>query len=222
MKKLLLIASLLLFTGCLDNLKFWGDKTEKIEKTENNTTKKVKKKSQDANLTKKQLEVKTYFKLYLQQLEALDTEGIISMTYPKLFIPINKALFKQYVNSLLTSTHISVESFDTNITYIDSVQSYSLGEFVHLRYDSHIKLAFINPELYNNELSLRVLKDVLNSKYGKENIIIEPENRIIIISKEEELLGIKENNDEWKFIGDNDEYRRLYPRILPLDILSRI
>ena len=71
-------------------------------------------------------------------------------------------------------------------------------------------------------MSVRVLNDVLSSKYGKENITVEPKNRTIIIGKEEKLLAIKENEKEWKFIGDNQEYRRLYPRILPLDILSKI
>ncbi len=221
MKNILLIISILLFTGCQDSLKFWGDKTEKESKKEpkkvdSNTT------IETTKYTEKQLEVKEYFELYLNQLEGLDTEGIISMTYPQLFIPINKALFKQYVNTLLTSSHIAVESFDANITDIGTVQSYSQGEFVHLRYYSTIRLAFINPELYNNELSIKVLKDVLSSKYGKENITVEPENRTIIIRKEEKLLGIKENEKEWKFIGDNQEYRRLYPRILPMDILSQI
>jgi hypothetical protein len=215
---LLIIVSILLFTGCQDSLKFWGDKTEEESKKEpkkvdNNTTIKY---------TEKQLEVKAYFELYLKQLESLDTEGIISMTYPKLFIPINRTLFKQYVNTLLTSEHISVKSFDANITHIDTVQSYSQGEFVHLKYYSSIKLEFIDPELYNSELSVRVLNDVLSSKYGKENITVEPKNRTIIIGKEEKLLAIKENGKEWKFIGDNKEYRRLYPRILPLDILSKI
>jgi hypothetical protein len=215
---LLIIVSILLFTGCQDSLKFWGDKTEEESKKEpkkvdNNTTIKY---------TEKQLEVKAYFELYLKQLESLDTEGIISMTYPKLFIPINRTLFKQYVNTLLTSEHISVKSFDANITHIDTVQSYSQGEFVHLKYYSSIKLEFIDPELYNSELSVRVLNDVLSSKYGKENITVEPKNRTIIIGKEEKLLAIKENEKEWKFIGDNQEYRRLYPRILPLDILSKI
>lgn len=224
MRKILLIASILLFTGCLDNLKF-GDKTE--EKKSKEEPKKVESNKsievvETSNYTEKQLEVKTYFELYLSQLESLDTEGIISMTYPKLFLPINKALFTQYVNTLLTSTHISVESFETNITDIGFVQSYSQGEFVHLRYISSIRLVFINPELYNNELSVRVLNDVLSSKYGSENITVEPENRTIVIRKEEKLLGIKENEEEWKFLGDNQEYRRLYPRILPMDILSQI
>ncbi|NEW61600.1 hypothetical protein GSY74_09920, partial [Sulfurovum sp. bin170] len=150
MKKILIIALMLLFTGCLDNLKFWGDKVE--EKSKKEPKKVDTNKTIVIDYTKKQLEVKEYLELYLKQLESLDTEGIISMTYPQLFIPINRTLFKQYVNSLLTSTHISVESFDTNITHIDSVQSYSQGEFVHLKYYTSIKLAFINPELYNDEL----------------------------------------------------------------------
>ena len=220
MKNILIVMSILLFTACQDSLKLGEDKIEEVSKKE---PKKVDvNKTIKTEYTKKQLELKVYFELYLKQLESLDTEGIIYMTYPQLFIPINRALFKQYVNSLLTSEQILVESFHTNITHIDTIQSYSQGDFVHLRYYSSIKLLFINPELYNNELSIRVLNDILGSKYGKNNIIIEPEKRVITIKKEEKLLAIKENKKEWKFIGDNREYRRLYPQILPLDILSQI
>jgi hypothetical protein len=230
MKKILIIAYIIIFTGCFDNQKLEGDKeVKKVEKIKKNEPKKI-----DVNksivtevvasteYTEKQLEVKESFKFYLNQLETLDTEGIISMTYPKLFVPINRTLFKQYVDSLLTSEQISVESFDTNITSIDFVQSYDKGEFVHLKYYYNIRLSFINPDLYNNELSIRILDNTLSRKYGKENISIEPELRTITIRKEEKLLGIKENNEDWKFIGDNQEYRRLYPQILPSDILSQI
>ena len=234
MKKILIITSMIIFTGCFDNLKLEGDKTiEKVEKLEK--SKKDEPKKVDINKTiaipipidseeyiEKESELKESFELYLNQLESLDTEGIISMTYPKLFIPINRTLFKQYVDSLLNSTHISVESFETNITSIDFVQYYDKGEFVHLKYYSNIRLTFINPELYNNELSIRILNDILSSKYGKENIRINPEQRTITIKKEEKLLAIKEDNEDWKFIGDNQEYRRLYPQILPSDILSQI
>jgi hypothetical protein len=221
MKKILLIVSILLFTGCQDGFKFWEKKVEEKKKEEPKKVD-INKSVETIKYTKKQLEVKSYFELYLSQLESLDTEGIISMTYPQLFIPINETLFKQYINTLLTSTHIAVDSFDTNITHIGTVQSYSQGEFVHLRYYSSIRLRFINPDLYNNELSIRVLNDILSSKYGEGNIVIEPEQRVITIKKEENLLAIKENENEWKFLGDNEEYRRLYPRILPLDILSQI
>jgi hypothetical protein len=170
----------------------------------------------------KQLEVKAYFELYLKQLESLDIENIISMTYPRLFIPINRRIFKQYVNSLVNSTQIAVDSFATNIVDIGAINSFSQGEFVHLQYHSSIKLIFIDPELYNDELSVRILNDVLSGKYGQENITINPKERTIIIQKDEKLLAIKESGDDWKFIGDNEEYRRLYPRILPADILSQI
>jgi len=222
MKNILLIISILLFTGCQNSFKFWKDKVEEEKKSKKESKKVKDNNSTIIHYTEKQKEVKVYFELYLQELEALNTNGIIEMTYPKFFIPINKTLFKQYINTLLTSEQIAVDSFDTNITYIDVVQSYSQGEFVQLNYSSNITLRFVNPEMYNNELSIRVLNDILSSKYGQENITIEPETRVITIRKEEKLLGIKENEDEWKFIGDNEEYRRLYPRILPMDILTRI
>jgi len=213
MKKSLLILSLLLITGCVENFKKKEEATQTVKETKKDTSKQY---------TKEQLELKKYLDEYLGYLHSLDTEGIIDMTYPKLFIPINKIMFKRYINTLLSSPHISIESFDTNITNIGEVQPYSDGKFAQIEYKSSIKLIFINPNLYNDDLSIRVLKDTLQDKYGKENIKIYPEKRVIIIHEKQKLLAIKENNKEWKFIGDNPEYRKLYPDILPLDILSKI
>jgi hypothetical protein len=211
------MASLLLITGCFENTKVEKKPIKEHNLTEINATKEP-----TVHYSKKQLELKQEFELYLEQLKSLNTDNIIAMTYPKLFIPINRTIFKHYIDSLLTSPHIAVESFDTNITNIGEVQSHSSGLFAQIRYNSVIKLGFIDPELYSDELSIRVLNDVLAGKYGQENIKIDSKERTISITKEERLLSIKEENQRWKFIGDNQEYRRLYPRILPLDILSKI
>ncbi len=211
------MASLLLITGCFENAKIEKKPIKEHNLTEVNITKKP-----TFHYTKKQLELKEEFELYLEQLKSLNTDSIIAMTYPRLFVPINQTVFKHYIDTLLTSPHITVESFNTKITDIGEVQDHSTGVFAQIRYSSVIKLAFIDPELYSDELSIRVLNDVLAGKYGQENIKIDAEERTIRITKEEKLLSIKENQQDWKFIGDNQEYRRLYPRILPLDILSKI
>jgi len=219
MKKILFLVTLLLIVGCKEEIKKDNNTTKVVkENIEKNSTKKIPKEI----YTTKQLLVKKELELYLEQLKTLNTEGILDMTYPKLFIPINRTMFAKYINTLLTSPHIAIESFDTNITDIGEIQKFSKGEFTMVKYKSSIKLAFINPDLYNDELSISVLNDVLTSKYGKENIKINPQNRNIVINKEERLLAINEENNGWKFIGDNKEYRRLYPQIIPLDILSQI
>jgi len=226
MKKRLLILSLLLITGCIGfneekkkPKQNRVDKIDRIEKIERiNSVETVE------NYTQKQLELKTYFDDYLNRINSLDTEGVIDMTYPKLFVPINKTLFKQYITNVLTSDQISVESYDTKVIDIGEVYPYSNGEFAQLKYIATIKLSFINPNLYSDELSIRILNDILTRKYGKENIDIDPSNRTITIKEEHKLLAIKDNSidDGWKFIGDNPEYRKLYPEILPTDILSQI
>ncbi len=219
MKKILFLLTLLLIVGCKEEIKKDNNTTKVVkENIEKNSTKKIPKEI----YTTKQLLVKKELELYLEQLKTLNTEGILDMTYPKLFIPINRTMFAKYINTLLTSPHIAIESFDTNITDIGEIHKFSNGEFTMVKYKSSIKLAFINPDLYNDELSISVLNDVLTSKYGKENIKINPQNRNIVINKEERLLAINEENNGWKFIGDNKEYRRLYPQIIPLDILSQI
>jgi hypothetical protein len=169
-----------------------------------------------------QSELKDYIDTYFQQLQTLNTDGIVSMTYPKFFKPINENLFRQYINTILNSSQIAVESFKTNLIYLGDVYPYEGGEFAQIIYQSNITLNFLNPELYNDELSVRVLNNVLVNKYGQENIKIDPTQRTINIKKEEKLLAIKERNEEWKFIGDNPAYRRYYPSVLPAGILSQI
>ena len=214
MKKRLLSISILVLFGCVDNPKKTEPKKEEVV---------VKHKKVQKKYTKEEMELKKDFKRYLDYLDSLDTEGVISMTYPKLFVPINKTVFKQYLNTLLTSPEISVQSFDTNITKIGKIESFSNGKFAKLKYKATIKLAFINPNLYNDDLSIRVLRNVLQKKYGRENIQLDGNSRVITIHEEKNLLAIKENGEnEWKFIGDNSEYRKLYPEIFPADILSKI
>ncbi|MCK5854735.1 MAG: hypothetical protein KAG56_05900 [Sulfurovaceae bacterium] len=169
-----------------------------------------------------QSELKNYIDDYFQQLQTLNVDGIISMTYPKLFKPINEGLFRQYINTIVGSPQISVETFNTKIVYLGDVYPYENGEFAQIIYQSDITLNFLNPELYKDELSVRVLNNVLAGKYGQENIAIDGTQRTINIKKEEKLLAIKEQDEEWKFIGDNPSYRRLYPTILPSGILSQI
>lgn len=169
-----------------------------------------------------QSELKNYIDTYFEQLQTLNTDGIVSMTYPKFFKPINESLFRQYINTILSSSQISVESFKTNLIYLGDVYPYEEGEFAQIIYQSDITLNFLNPALYNDELSVRVLNNVLANKYGQENIKLNPTQRTISIKKEEKLLAIKENNEEWKFIGDNPSYRRYYPTVLPAGILSQI
>ncbi len=231
MKRILSIIGLLLIVGCKEDIKRETNNTKEVE------VKIEKENKNDRNITEiipspywgetivytdEQLRLRQELELYLEQLKTLNTEGILEMTYPKLFIPINKNMFRKYINTLLTSPHIAIASFDTDITDIGEIEQFSSGKFAIVQYRSSIKLVFINPELYSDKLSISVLNDILTSKYGKENIKIDPQNREIVINKEEKLLAINENDNGWKFIGDNSEYRRLYPQIIPLDILSQI
>ena len=216
MKFFLLLGSLLLLTACNNsNVSKEEKKEPSVEPTANVVV-------ENTSYSIKQLELKRVLDNYLKQLEALNTEGIIEMTYPKLFIPINKDLFIHYINTLLTSPQISVDSFSTNISSLGKVYPFGGGDYAEVKYLRSIQLSFVNPDLYRDDLSIRVLKDVLSRKYGSENIQIDAQNRTITIKEVEKLLAIKEGDEEWKFIGDNPSYRRLYPRIIPSDILSQI
>jgi len=166
-------------------------------------------------------ELKYALENYFDQLKSLDADNIISMTYPKLFIPINKDLFREYINSMLNSQDLSIVDFQTSVIDIDPVSCLSNISFSQIRYTSNITINFVNPELYSDDTKMRFLADVMSRKYGYDNIRINTQSRTISIKKEEKLLAIKEDGI-WTFMGDNPEYRRLYPKILPLEILNSI
>ena len=221
MKKILLTVSLLLFTACI------GDKEPKKEtaiSNELNTTTEVSP-SYDGSLgtlTLEQIQLKASADNYFLQLQSLNADNIISMTYPRLFIPINQDKFRDYLNTMLISSDVQVNSFDSVITSIGTVMPFSEGTFSQIDYNSTINISFINPELYNTQRKLLILDKILANKYGRENIKVDSIGRNITIKKEEKLLAIKDTSQVWRFLGDNPEYRRLYPRILPIDILNSI
>jgi len=221
MKKILLTVSLVLFTACI------GDKEPKKEtaiSNELNRTTEVSP-SHDGSLgtlTLEQIQLKASADNYFLQLQSLNADNIISMTYPRLFIPINKDMFRDYLNTMLISSDVQVNSFDSIITSIGTVIPFSEGTFSQINYKSTINISFINPELYNTQRKLLILDKILANKYGRENIRVDSIGRNITIKKEEKLLAIKDSSQVWRFLGDNPEYRRLYPRILPIDILNSI
>ncbi len=215
MRYLILVLSLVVFTACL------GGKKPKTDMTQELNTSTILDSSL-GRLTLEQIHLKNALDKYLAQLKSLNAENIIEMTYPKLFVPINKDMFRDYLNTMLISSDIHINSFDAIITNIDEIKPFSEGEFAKVDYNSTITIEFINPELYNTQRKLLILDKILSNKYGRENIRVDSIGRTITIKKEEKLLAIKNNSSEWKFLGDNAEYRRLYPRILPLDILNNI
>jgi len=210
MKHLILFVSLFIFSACL------GDKDPSLKDDSTILETQV-----SASTTQKQ-ELKNHFDLYLNQLKSLNADAIISMTYPKLFIPINRSMFREFINTMVNSPDLEISSFQTNITHIGEVNSFSNGYFTNLEYTSIITLNFINPTLYSSEKQMRFLYDIMQHKYGSNNISVNTLNRTITIIKNEKMLAIQEGMDSWKFIGDNAEYRRLYPKILPYEILGSI
>jgi len=173
-------------------------------------------------LTKNQEIVKNELIAYLNNLKTFNTEAIISKTYPKLFTVIDATHFKQYISVMSNSKDIMVDHYNTHITKIGSVVTFPDGtKFAQVQYDSDTKIIFLNPNLYNTETSINFLYDVLIHKYGKENIEINLKERSLSVKKEEKMLVIQEKNG-WKFIGDNKEYRQIYPSILPTEILTQL
>jgi len=220
MKKLTyltLTTTLLLFTAC---------NSEKTLKKDENLSNEVNQ-TVSENVVVTEVVTQTYLESianqYLNELKIFNTDAIIEMTYPTLFNVINPTHFRDYISVMTTSKDIMVESYDTSIQHIDEITTFSNGtQFSQAEYTSIAKIVFINPNLYNTEKSMNYLYDVLIHKYGRENINININERSVQITKAEKLLMIKEQNQEWKFLGDNKEYRRLYPQILPPEILNLI
>ena len=172
-------------------------------------------------LSLKQVHVKQALDLYLNDLATFNTDSIVDKTYPKLFQVIDLDLFRQYIASMMNSTDIAMTSYESNITELSKVTTFSNEtEFAQAKYTSTVNMQFLNDALYNNEEKINFLYDALIHKYGKENIHIDVEARTLRIKKSEKLLIIKEKDSEWKFLGDNTKYRQLYPSFLPYEILE--
>jgi len=222
MRYILSILPLLLFTACFFDKEVPTKKEEpKKEIKETNITVSEEDKFL-LTLDKKQKELYNNLTIYLSQLKALNTEEIVNMTYPKFFSVFSESLFRAQVSTMVNSSQINIQSFDTNITDIGKVDSFSNGYFSTVAYKSVVTVYFQNPELYNTESSLNTLYSILVRKYGIDNIYVDVKNRLITIKKDVKMLAIKENSDDWKFIGDNKEYREFYPNFLPYDILDKI
>jgi len=167
------------------------------------------------------LSVKQALDLYLNDLATFNTDSIVDKTYPKLFQVIDLDLFRQYIASMMNSTDIKMNSYESNITELSKVTTFSNEtQFAQAKYTSTVKMHFLNDAMYNNEEKINFLYDALIHKYGQENIHIDVEARTLRIKKSEKLLIIKEKDTEWKFLGDNSKYRQLYPSFLPYEILE--
>ena len=174
-------------------------------------------------LSEKQKLVKKELDIYLNALSTFNTDAIVDLTYPKLFDVIDLDLFRQYISSMVNSTDIEMQSYETNITKLSPVTTFSNAtEFAQAEYISKATIHFLNNELYNSEEKINFLYDALIHKYGEANIEINLEKRTLKITKSEKLLIIKEKDTEWKFLGDNSKYRRLYPNFVAQEILERI
>jgi uncharacterized protein YccT (UPF0319 family) len=204
---------LLSFIGCL------GDKVPKEEPKKEVPKKEV----YPIELDEKQKKVYKALQRYLNQLKALNANNIISMTYPKFFTVFSKRIYRSQILTMTNSSNIEIRNFSAKITKIDKVNTFSEGEFAKVGYNSTVKVHLKNNRLYDTELSLNTLYSILVRKYGRENIHVDIKTRVVTIKKQEKMLAIKENNDDWTFIGDNPTYReRYYPSFLPYDILDKI
>ena len=160
---------------------------------------------------------------YLTQLKTFNTDEIVKKTYTPLFTVINETHFREYISTMMHSKDIMVEKYTTHITKIGKVKAFSNAtQFAQVNYTSDAKIIFLNDKLYNDTTSINFLYDVLIHKYGKKNIQIDVDNRSLEITRKEKMIVIKEENEPWKFIGDTLEYRRLYPNILPYEVLTNL
>lgn len=219
-KYLLLTFTLISITAC-NNAK--EPKKEEIKETNAAVTIITNPVSDLGALSLKQVEVKQALDSYLNDLSTFNTDSIVDKTYPKLFHVIDLDLFRQYIASMMNSTDIEMKSYESNITKLSPVTTFSnKTEFAQVQYTSKVKIHFLNNTLYDTEEKINALYDAFIHKYGKESINIDVAKRTLNIKKSEKLLIIKEKDTEWKFLGDNSEYRQLYPSFLPQEILQNL
>ena len=195
-----------------------------------NSTKEIKKEEINSTIERREpilIEKKTLFEKelesYFNALHTFNNYKIVDMTYPRLFSVINLDRFQQYMDSMLNSKDIQMISYLTNAPQISPIRRFSNGtEFTQISYNSTITLQFINPNLYGSREQMNYLYDVFIHKFGVENVSIDINNRTLKVTKPEKLLAIKEQNTQWKFIGDDARYRKYFPSFMPPEILQNI
>jgi len=156
---------------------------------------------------------------YITALKIFDTDTIVEKTYPNLFTYIDQTHFREYITTMMSSKDILVKKYDANISKISKVVTFTdKTQLAKITYTSTTKIVLLDDKLYNTERSMNFLYDVLIHKYGKKNIEIDVKQRTISIKKREYLLMINNQGEGWKFLGNNSEYQKLYPSILPVEI----
>jgi hypothetical protein len=156
---------------------------------------------------------------YTTALKLFDTDTIIEKTYSNLFNYIDQTHFREYISTMMNSKDIVVKEYDAHINKISKVVTFTdKTQLAKVTYTSTTKIVLLNDKLYNTERSMNFLYDVLIHKYGQKNIQIDLKKRAISIKKREYLLMINDKGEGWKFLGNNAEYQKLYPSILPVEI----
>jgi hypothetical protein len=174
-------------------------------------------------LSQKQLEIKKSLDLYLKELQTFNTDNIVEMTYPKLFHAIDAELYRQIIVSLMNSTQINLDSYETNITKLSKPIRFSNDtEFAQAEYLAIQTVRFLDDNMYNTEENINYLYDAFIHKFGEENIHFDVKKRTITKRELKKLLIIKEKDSEWKFLRDSELYRKFYPTILPFEIYKII
>lgn len=212
--------TVILLSGCFSEKKVVKDENNNTTTT---TTKRPDNEVYPIKLNNRQKIVYKKVEEYLNRLKSLDVEGTISMTYPKFFTVFNKNTYRSQLMTMTNSSNIDIIDFSAKITQIGKIDKFENGEFTTVEYTSTIKVYLKNSRLYNTPQSINTLYSILVRKYGRENIHVDTTTRVVTIIKQEKLLAIKESSKDWKFIGDNQTYRKVYyPRFLPIEILNRI
>lgn len=174
-------------------------------------------------LSHKQQEVKKALDRYLQELQNYNTDTIVDLTYPQLFESVDPDVYRQSIVAFINSSQIEEELYETNVTKICQPMLFSnKREFTQVEYTAVNRIRFIDENIYDTEKKINFLYDVFIHKFGKNNIQFDVENRTITKKEYNKLLMIKDDGEEWKFLGDNHFYRMHYPIILPTEIYKVI
>jgi len=213
LKYFILLSLLFVSTACV------GDKKPKKIEEENNSSNIHNPYAYLEPLDKEQKILLKELINYTTALKLFDTDTIVEKTYSNLFNYIDQTHFREYISTMMSSKDILVKEYDAHINKISKVVTFTdKTQLAKVTYTSTTKIVLLNDKLYNTERSINFLYDVLIHKYGQNNIQIDVKRRAISIKKREYLLMINDKGEGWKFLGNNAEYQKLYPSILPIEI----
>jgi len=159
-------------------------------------------------------------KIYKSALLDKDYEVVVDYLYPKLYNEkVSKELLYEKQKKLFEKSTIT----DFQLTPLLPIKTYSEGVYLLVTYSKTMTIeidpvGITDTDKRERNMSLFFLKDSL--KKG-DTLNVDDINNIIHIKKHGTFIFLNQHNSGWKYIDVESTPKRLFKKILPIDIIDK-